>query len=70
MNAQQFLIDLGHAMARKNISQQELCRKSGISQGTISKLISGKIRYIRLDSAISLWPFVYGAPFPEKKRDA
>lgn len=69
MNTKQFLADFAHVIAREKISPLELCRKSGISQGTISKLVSGKMRFIRLETAILLWPFVYGRPFPQRDKD-
>lgn len=64
MNADTFLSDLSDAVSREGVSQIELCRKSGLSQGAISKLINGKNRKIRFDTVVSLWPFVYGLPFP------
>lgn len=64
MNTHLFVQDLRLAIERQKISQNELCRLSGIPQSTISKLLGGKMRFIRLDTAIALWPFVYGKPFP------
>lgn len=67
MNADKFLADLRTAIAKKRLSQNEICKTIGFSQGALSKLVNGKHRLLRLETAIALWPFVYGRPFPEKE---
>lgn len=64
MNTLDFKNDLKKALISSGISQSHLASVCGLSQGTISKIIHGK-KEIWLSTAISLWPYVYGIPFPQ-----
>lgn len=68
MNTDKFLADLHAAFSKGQLSQNKICKQIGISQGALSKLVNGKNRLIRLETAIALWPFVYGQPFPGRDR--
>lgn len=63
MKTSDFHIRLRNQLAAGTLSQAALARQSGVSQGTISKIIHGK-KTILLSTAIRLWPFVYGSEFP------
>jgi len=45
-----------------SITQQELSRKSGVSQPSISKFLGGKS--ITVTTLEKLWPFLYGDASP------
>lgn len=63
MSTEKFLSDLRRSLQNHAISQTEVSRRSHVSQGTISKIVSGK-KSILLSTAIKLWPVIYGQAFP------
>lgn len=63
MNTPDFKNDLKKALVMSGMSQSRLASVCGLSQGTISKILHGK-KEIWLSTAILLWPYVYGIPFP------
>lgn len=58
-----FRRDLKLAMERAGYIQQDITREFGVSQGTISNLLSGR-RGISGTSLLKLWPFVYPSAPP------
>lgn len=58
-----FRRDLKLAMERTGYVQQDITREFGVSQGTISNLLSGR-RGISGTSLLKLWPFVYPPESP------
>ncbi|WP_305734303.1 helix-turn-helix transcriptional regulator [uncultured Bilophila sp.] len=63
MNTLDFKNDLKKALVLSGMSQSRLAMVCGLSQGTISKILRGK-KEIWLSTAILLWPYAYGIPFP------
>ncbi len=59
----QFQKDLKKALVNSGMTQSSLSKACGVSQASISKIINGNTE-IRLSTAIQLWPYVYGVPFP------
>ncbi len=45
------------------LRQSDVVRETGISQASISKIMNHNCK-IRMSTLCSLWPFVYGEPFP------
>lgn len=64
MDTAQFLKDLRAQIGyRKKFPIEVVERETGLSQGHLSNLLSGKVAP-RLPTAIKLWPFAYGTEFP------
>lgn len=64
MNETAFSNSLRQAIKAKGMTQDQLATLSGVAQATISRAINGKGN-IRFGTLTALWPFVYGAPFPQ-----
>lgn len=64
MNATNFLFDLRNAYAASGMKQPQVASAYGIDQGNLSRMLRGKYN-VGLSAMQKLWPFVYGAEFPE-----
>ena len=60
--------DLQELVRSKKYIQQALAREARISQSAISNFLRGR-RGLSCYAFLSLWPFIYGRPFPEKIAD-
>lgn len=69
MNTQQFISDLNVAVQESGEVQGAIAKRLGLSQGYFSRLLKGK-KIPKLPTVIVLWPFIYGAPFPDGREPA
>ena len=60
-----FRRDLQNIIIQKKMTQINLAQAVNISQSAISNFLRYR-RGLSCKAFISLWPFVYGCPFPER----
>jgi transcriptional regulator with XRE-family HTH domain len=51
-------------MAEKKLSQVDISRLAGVSQGSLSKFLNVRGRDLKLSSYLQLAKLVYGSPLP------